>query len=79
MKYMLMGAFSSGILAYGFSILYGLAGSTNLAVIQEAIQRRHVQVPGADLLTFLALGTVAAGDIFQDCGCAVSSMGAGCL
>ena len=31
MKYMLMGAFSSGMLAYGFSILYGLAGSTNLA------------------------------------------------
>src|SRR5580704_8063116 len=61
MKYMLMGAFSSGILAYGFSILYGLAGSTNLGVIQEAIQRRHLQVPGTDLLTFLALGTVAAG------------------
>ena len=46
MKYMLMGAFSSGILAYGFSILYGLAGSTNLTMIQEAIQRRHVQCSG---------------------------------
>ena len=68
MKYMLMGAFSSGILAYGFSILYGLAGSTNLAVIQEAIQRRHVQVPGTDLLTFLALGTVAAGIFFKIAG-----------
>ena len=46
MKYMLMGAFSSGILAYGFSILYGMAGSTNLAVIQQAIQRRHAQFRG---------------------------------
>src|SRR6202161_2769412 len=68
MKYMLMGAFSSGILAYGFSILYGLAGSTNLAVIQEAIQRRHLQFPGTDLLTFLALGTVAAGIFFKIAG-----------
>src|SRR5271169_5729990 len=68
MKYMLMGAFSSGILAYGFSILYGLAGSTNLAVIQEAIRLRHVQFPGTDLLTFLALGTVAAGIFFKIAG-----------
>src|SRR6202789_434163 len=68
MKYMLMGAFSSGILAYGFSILYGLAGSTNLVAIQDAIQRRHVQFPGADLLTFLALGTIAAGIFFKIAG-----------
>src|ERR1700735_1860208 len=65
MKYVLMGAFSSGILAYGFSILYGIAGSTNLAVIQDAILRRHLQFPGTDLLTFLALGTVAAGIFFK--------------
>src|SRR5712692_7124476 len=30
LKYVLLGAFSSGILAYGFSIMYGLSGSTNL-------------------------------------------------
>ena len=30
MKYVLLGAFSSGILAYGFSLLYGISGSTNL-------------------------------------------------
>ncbi len=29
MKYFLLGAFSSGILLYGMSLLYGLAGSTN--------------------------------------------------
>src|SRR3989475_4107583 len=30
MKYFLLGAFSSGILLYGMSLLYGIAGSTNL-------------------------------------------------
>jgi NADH-quinone oxidoreductase subunit N len=65
MKYMLMGAFSSGILAYGFSILYGIAGSTNLENIQLAILRRHTHYPGTDFLTFLALGTVAAGVFFK--------------
>src|SRR5260370_40758133 len=29
MKYFLLGAFSSGILLYGMSLLYGVAGSTN--------------------------------------------------
>ncbi len=33
LKYLLLGAFSSGIFAYGLSLLYGLSGSTNLAVI----------------------------------------------
>ncbi len=31
MKYLLLGSFSSGFLVYGFSILYGLAGSTKLS------------------------------------------------
>jgi len=61
MKYVLMGAFSSGILAYGFSILYGLAGSTNLSVIADMLAKR----PRFDLLTYLALGTVAAGVFFK--------------
>src|SRR6266404_4430870 len=33
MKYFLLGAFSSGILLYGMSLLYGIAGSTNLSDI----------------------------------------------
>src|SRR5712692_3481121 len=36
LKYLLLGAFSSGILAYGFSIMYGIAGSTNLSQIAGA-------------------------------------------
>src|SRR5258708_35346944 len=35
MKYFLLGAFSSGILLYGMSLLYGVTGSTNLDVIGQ--------------------------------------------
>jgi NADH-quinone oxidoreductase subunit N len=37
MKYFLLGAFSSGILLYGMSLLYGLAGSTNVGEIGQAV------------------------------------------
>ena len=37
MKYFLLGAFSSGVLLYGISLIYGLTGSTNLAKIATAI------------------------------------------
>src|SRR5437762_2018453 len=33
MKYFLLGAFSSGILLYGMSVIYGVTGSTNLGEI----------------------------------------------
>ncbi len=37
LKYLLLGAFSSGIFAYGLSLFYGLTGSTNLAVIAREL------------------------------------------
>lgn len=37
MKYFLLGAFSSGILLYGMSLIYGIAGSTNLGDIANAV------------------------------------------
>ncbi len=37
MKYFLLGAFSSGILLYGMSMIYGIAGSTNLGEIGRSI------------------------------------------
>src|SRR6267378_2334801 len=40
LKYVLLGAFSSGILAYGFSILYGLSGATNLGTITAVLAQR---------------------------------------
>jgi len=39
MKYFLLGAFSSGVLLYGMSLLYGIAGSTNLGEISTAVTR----------------------------------------
>src|SRR3989441_2228416 len=40
LKYVLLGAFSSGILAYGFSLLYGLSGATNIGAITGALAQR---------------------------------------
>ena len=37
MKYFLLGAFSSGILLYGMSVLYGITGSTNLGKIGNGV------------------------------------------
>jgi NADH-quinone oxidoreductase subunit N len=61
LKYLLLGAFSSGILAYGFSIMYGLAGSTNLQDIQQAFRARRPD----DILVLLAIVTVSAGLFFK--------------
>src|SRR6058998_3816360 len=41
LKYVLLGAFSSGILAYGFSLLYGLSASTNISTIRGALEGRE--------------------------------------
>jgi len=61
LKYLLLGAFSSGILAYGFSLLYGLSASTNIIVITN----RLIQREPSDPLVLLALITVAAGLFFK--------------
>ncbi|MBI2822426.1 MAG: NADH-quinone oxidoreductase subunit N [Acidobacteria bacterium] len=37
LKYFLLGAFSTGVLLYGMSLLYGISGSTNLQVIGQAV------------------------------------------
>ncbi|MEK7405152.1 MAG: NADH-quinone oxidoreductase subunit N [Acidobacteriota bacterium] len=60
-KYLLLGAFSSGFLVYGFSVMYGLAGSTRLGDITVAIARRETWDP----LVFLALATTTIGLLFK--------------
>src|SRR2546430_1733954 len=37
MKYFLLGAFSSGILLYGMSVIYGITGATNLGKIGNGV------------------------------------------
>ncbi len=61
LKYLLLGAFSSGILAYGFSILYGIAGSTYLPDIAAAVAAR----PAFDPLTLIAILTISIGVLFK--------------
>ena len=75
-KYLLLGAFSSGLLAYGFSLLYGISAMahingplglplqvprTNLDVVRTALDLRGP----TDLLVILAIVTVAAGLFFK--------------
>jgi len=77
-KYLLLGAFSSGLLAYGFSLLYGISAMadvrgpmgmplmlprTNLDVLRNALEQ-GVDGPG-QFLVFLAIATVSAGLFFK--------------
>jgi NADH-quinone oxidoreductase subunit N len=56
LKYMLLGIFSSGILAYGLSLLYGLSGGTNLAVIARAMPAQNPHNPVV-VITLFAIMT----------------------
>ncbi|HYJ45180.1 MAG TPA: NADH-quinone oxidoreductase subunit N, partial [Pyrinomonadaceae bacterium] len=55
MKYFLLGAFSSGILLYGMSLLYGVAGSTNLGDISRAVNAALVSTDVTGAATVLPL------------------------
>ena len=61
LKYLLLGAFPSGILAFGMSLLYGMSNSTDLRVIQSTLAQR----PSGDPLVMMALVTVATGLFFK--------------
>src|SRR5246500_3714644 len=66
LKYMLLGAFSSGIFAYGLSLLYGLTGSTNLVTIGLSLQQRVLRANGHfDPVMIVALLTTATGLFFK--------------
>jgi NADH-quinone oxidoreductase subunit N len=64
LKYLLLGAFSSGIFAYGLSLIYGLTASTNLDVIATRLSL-HMQASPHDPVAILALLTVATGLLFK--------------
>jgi NADH-quinone oxidoreductase subunit N len=61
LKYLLLGAFSSGIFAYGLSLFYGISGSTNLANIQRAVLAQSPHNP----VVVLALLTTMVGLLFK--------------
>ena len=56
MKYFLLGAFSSGVLLYGMSLLFGLTGSTNVGEIAATLRSNNFS---GDLRLMLLLGMLA--------------------
>ena len=60
-KYFFLGVLASAILLYGFSFLYGTAGSTQLAAIRQALLTPSDLPPGFDRLARLALVLIFAG------------------
>src|ERR1043166_1368706 len=61
MKYFLLGAFSSGILLYGMSVIYGLTGSTNLSEIAKNLNNVGELRP----LMLIGMIALAAGLFFK--------------
>jgi NADH-quinone oxidoreductase subunit N len=60
-KYFILGSFSSGILLYGISLLFGRTGSTTLAGIRDGI----AGLPAGDPILFLAMGLLVVGFGFK--------------
>lgn len=56
LKYLVYGAVASAVMLYGFSLLYGLAGSTRLTAIASAYA-----APGNDLVKLTAVALALAG------------------
>src|SRR5215470_10922988 len=72
MKYFLLGAFSSGVLLYGMSLIYGIAGSTNLGEIGQQVSLVMSRVADANSdwaglrpMLLLAMISLAAGLFFK--------------
>jgi NADH-quinone oxidoreductase subunit N len=66
LKYLLLGAFSSGIFAYGLSLLYGLSGSTNLGFIAQMLARRMMMNQGhVEPIAILAMLATMTGLLFK--------------
>ena len=61
LKYLLLGAFSSGIFAYGLSLFYGIAGNTNLRDIARAVSAQNPHNP----VIVIALLTTMVGLLFK--------------
>jgi NADH-quinone oxidoreductase subunit N len=68
MKYFLLGAFSSGILLYGMSLLFGVTGSTNLGEIAPQVAKivaSGSEMSGLRPMLLLAMIALAAGLFFK--------------
>lgn len=61
LKYFLFGALSTGIMLYGISFIYGLFGTTDLAVISAVLETGNVNT----LMAFISLILILAGLSFK--------------
>lgn len=61
-KYFIFGALSSGLLIYGISLVYGMTGSTNIAIAIQALTNIE---EGLTPLAILAIATFVAGFGFK--------------
>jgi NADH-quinone oxidoreductase subunit N len=61
MKYFLLGAFSSAFFLYGIALLYGYAGSFELAAIDQAV----ASSTGSETLLLAGIALVAVGLLFK--------------
>lgn len=61
LKYLLLGALSSAFVVYGFSLFYGVAGSTSLSVIALAVRERGP----FDAFVLLGVLTTVVGLLFK--------------
>ena len=64
LKYLLLGAFSSGLFAYGLSLFYGVTGSTNLGFIARGLAEVISKRPHDPVVAF-ALLTTTVGLLFK--------------
>jgi NADH-quinone oxidoreductase subunit N len=60
-KYFYLSVLSSAMLLYGFSFLYGAAGSMDLAVIRDRLASPSAASGGMDVFAKIALGLILAG------------------
>ena len=64
MKYFLLGAFSSGVLLYGMSLLFGITGSTNVGEIASQLNSTDFST-GLRPMLLLGMLALAAGLFFK--------------
>jgi NADH-quinone oxidoreductase subunit N len=65
LKYFLFGATTSAIMLYGISLLYGIAGTTNLAGISQALREAHAVTGGQTWLVVPAMIMILVGFGFK--------------
>jgi NADH-quinone oxidoreductase subunit N len=68
LRFLLAGAFSAALLAYGFSVLYGLGGSTNLTAIAVRLAELSQLSTSQNLLIGIALAATGGGILLRITG-----------